>query len=194
MMLPVPADGVAPTTLPVAAHLALSPGKSKGLMSSRTPSNSGQPAPRLPEPDDSNPHIAEPRQGHTGSLLAFVSVLAVLGFGFWAALATYMGTGDANASGKTTTTPVVTKSATSAPVAAPVATDVSTTPAANSSGTPSRTATAAPSGAKVHVVGDGDSLYKIAQRYGTTVDAVMAANGFSDRSKILHVGDRLTIP
>jgi LysM repeat protein len=163
-------------------------------MSSRTPRNSAQPTSKPPEIDDSNPYIPEPKQGHTGSLLAFVSVLAVLGFGFWAALTTYMGTGDAKASGKTTTTPVATKAATSAPVAAPVATGVTTTPAANPSGTPSRTATAGPSGSKVHVVGDGDTLYKIAARYGTTVEAVMAANGFSDRSKILHVGDRLTIP
>jgi len=44
------------------------------------------------------------------------------------------------------------------------------------------------------VVGPGDTLTKIAQTYGTTVDAIMAANGITDRSKVLHVGDKLNIP
>jgi LysM repeat protein len=165
-------------------------------MSSRTPRGSGQSTPKPTETDEAYPHLPEPKQSHTGSLLAFVSVLAVLGFGFWTALTTYMGTGDGKTVAKPAATVVATRVATASPAAAvAAATSTSSTPSAAPSGTPAAgAATAGPSGSKVHVVGDGDTLYKIASRYGTTVEAVMAANGFSDRSKILHVGDRLTIP
>ncbi len=156
-------------------------------MSSRTARPTGKTAVQPPEPEDSYPHIPEPKQGHTGSLLAFVSVLAVLGFGLWTAVATLTGSGDKPAS-KPNPTPVVTRASAPAETAAPA-------PAATSpAGTPTRSATPAPGSGKVHVVGQGDTLTKIAQQYGTTVDAILAANGITDRSKILHIGDRLTIP
>lgn len=156
-------------------------------MSSRTPRSTGRGVSRPPEPEDSYPHVPEPKQSHTGSLLAFVSVLAVLGFGFWTAVATLTGSND-KPGAKAAPTTAATRVTTAAPTVAPTAA------AASPAGTPTRSPTAAPGSGRVHVVGEGDTLYRIAQRYGTTVEAIMAANGFTDRSKILHIGDRLTIP
>jgi LysM repeat protein len=45
----------------------------------------------------------------------------------------------------------------------------------------------------VHVVQPGQNLFRIALRYGTSVDAIMAANGLAD-SRTIHVGQRLIIP
>jgi hypothetical protein len=47
---------------------------------------------------------------------------------------------------------------------------------------------------RVHVVEGGDTLNRIAQRYGVTIDAIMQANGFTDRNRILRIGERLVIP
>jgi LysM repeat protein len=46
---------------------------------------------------------------------------------------------------------------------------------------------------QVHVVRRGDTLYSIARRYGTSVQAIMNANGLSNRN-FIWVGQRLTIP
>jgi LysM repeat protein len=43
-----------------------------------------------------------------------------------------------------------------------------------------------------HVVKPGENLFRIALRYSTTVDAVMAANGLTNR-RLIHVGQRLLI-
>ncbi len=48
-------------------------------------------------------------------------------------------------------------------------------------------------GSVVHVVQAGENLFRIALRYGVTVDAVVAANGLSSASHV-YVGQRLTIP
>ena len=48
-------------------------------------------------------------------------------------------------------------------------------------------------GTTVHVVQRGENLFRIALRYGVTVDALAAANGLSNTSRI-YVGQRLTIP
>lgn len=56
--------------------------------------------------------------------------------------------------------------------------------------------TAAPAHAQssvIHVVGWGDTLFSIARRYGMSVDAICAANGINDPTRI-YVGQRLTIP
>lgn len=45
----------------------------------------------------------------------------------------------------------------------------------------------------VHVVRRGETLFSIAQQYGTTVDAITHANGISDPRQI-YVGQRLIIP
>jgi LysM repeat protein len=47
--------------------------------------------------------------------------------------------------------------------------------------------------ARVHVVQRGDTLYSIARRYGTTVQAIMSANGLRN-GNFIWVGQRLTIP
>jgi LysM repeat protein len=52
----------------------------------------------------------------------------------------------------------------------------------------------APVQPRVHVVEGGDTLSRIAQRYGVTVDAIMQANGIPDRSRVLRIGERLAIP
>ncbi|MBU2488597.1 MAG: LysM peptidoglycan-binding domain-containing protein, partial [Proteobacteria bacterium] len=43
-----------------------------------------------------------------------------------------------------------------------------------------------------HVVQRGDSLWNLAQRYGTTVAAIQKANGLSGSS--LLIGQKLTVP
>ncbi len=45
----------------------------------------------------------------------------------------------------------------------------------------------------VHVVQAGENLFRLALRYGTTVEAIMAANGITDQHMI-YVGQRLVIP
>lgn len=52
----------------------------------------------------------------------------------------------------------------------------------------------APPQQRVHVVEGGDTLNRIAQRYGVTIDGIMQANGFTDRNRILRIGERLVIP
>ncbi len=52
----------------------------------------------------------------------------------------------------------------------------------------------APPQQRFHVVEGGDTLNRIAQRYGVTVEAIMQANGFTDRNRILRIGERLVIP
>jgi LysM repeat protein len=59
---------------------------------------------------------------------------------------------------------------------------------------PSPSPTAAPPTQRFHVVEGGDTLNRIAQKYGVTVDAIMQANGFTDRNRILRIGERLVIP
>jgi len=44
----------------------------------------------------------------------------------------------------------------------------------------------------VHVVQPGENLFRISLRYGTTVDAIVAANGLSGHT--VYVGQRLVIP
>jgi murein DD-endopeptidase MepM/ murein hydrolase activator NlpD len=58
--------------------------------------------------------------------------------------------------------------------------------------TPVRAQEAAPE-PSVYVVQPGDTLFNIAQRFGTTIDAIIAANGIADRSLIV-VGQELIIP
>jgi LysM repeat protein len=130
-----------------------------------------------------------------GNLLAILSVFAVLSFGAWTAIGTFTGTGGLPTALKPQVLPTVvpTKPAANAATSAPSAA-VASAPSAVPSGTPARVSTPAPGGSRVHVVGQGDTLYRIASLYGTTVEAIMAANGFTDRSKVLHIGDKLSIP
>ena len=45
----------------------------------------------------------------------------------------------------------------------------------------------------IHVVQPGENLFRIALRYGTTVDAIVAANGLTN-AQTIYVGQRLVIP
>lgn len=47
-------------------------------------------------------------------------------------------------------------------------------------------------GSTIYIVQWGDTLFSIANRFGTTVEALMAANGLT--SSLIYVGQRLTIP
>lgn len=53
--------------------------------------------------------------------------------------------------------------------------------------------TASASSCPIHVVQRGENLYRISLRYGTTVQAIAAANGIANPSRI-YVGQRLVIP
>jgi LysM repeat protein len=46
----------------------------------------------------------------------------------------------------------------------------------------------------VHVVAPDDTLFQLALRYGTTVEAIMAANDIERRTDPIRVGARLIIP
>jgi LysM repeat protein len=59
---------------------------------------------------------------------------------------------------------------------------------------PSPSPTLAPPQQRTHTVEGGDTLNRIAQRYGVSVEAIMQANGFTDRNRILRIGERLVIP
>ncbi len=48
-------------------------------------------------------------------------------------------------------------------------------------------------GSNTHVVQRGENLYRIASRYGTTVSAIVAANGLTNPNRI-YIGQRLVIP
>lgn len=86
-----------------------------------------------------------------------------------------------------TFTPEPSPTPTETPVPEPTATE---TP--EPTATPEASPTPLP-GPLTHTVARGDSLLAIAQRYGTTVSALTAANGITERT-ILRVGQELIVP
>ena len=72
--------------------------------------------------------------------------------------------------------------------AAPVATAPVTAPVA-----PPQVVASAPATIS-YTVQAGDTLDSIAQRHGVTTDAVMAANGYSQRDRVLYEGDKMQVP
>lgn len=59
--------------------------------------------------------------------------------------------------------------------------------------TPTAPAAPAPTGsAAIHTVAAGDTVYSIAQRHGTSVDAVLAANGLT-RASVIYPGQQLAL-
>ena len=77
----------------------------------------------------------------------------------------------------------------SAPAAPPTAAPAAAAPTAATQPSP----TTRP-GQKEYVVQAGDSLFAIAQRNNTTVDALVAANNLRSRDVTLNVGQKLIIP
>jgi sec-independent protein translocase protein TatA len=45
-----------------------------------------------------------------------------------------------------------------------------------------------------YVIVDGDTLETIAQHHHITVEELMAANGYSQRDRVLYAGDKLQLP
>jgi LysM repeat protein len=64
--------------------------------------------------------------------------------------------------------------------------------AAGTTPVPSATSTPQLQQGRIHVVQSGENLYRISLRYGTTVQAIMAANGLTNYN--IYVGQRLYIP
>jgi len=86
-----------------------------------------------------------------------------------------------------TATPTPEPTATASPTAVPTATVLPTrTPAPTRTPEPTPTPT-------VYVVEAGDVLGTIAQRFGTTIEAIAAANGISD-TDFIRIGQELVIP
>jgi len=55
-------------------------------------------------------------------------------------------------------------------------------------------AEATPAEPRVHVVRSGDTLVKLAERYGVAVAALVAENGMASASVVIRIGQRLVIP
>lgn len=163
-------------------------------MSSRNPRSSGGRVSRQLETEDGYPHIPQPKQGHFGHLLAFLSVIAVLGFGFWAAFNTMIETGGKPAPKAEATSPPTAMATPAALTPAPTAATAVGAASKVATGTPAPRATSAAGAPGFHEVQPGDTLFGIARRYDTTVDALMAANGITDRERMLRVGERLKLP
>lgn len=69
------------------------------------------------------------------------------------------------------------------------------TPSPTGTGTPSATATAAPSGTTVqYKVVAGDTLFALARRFNTTVDAILAANPSLQSRNLIFTGTTILIP
>ncbi|MHB8890575.1 MAG: LysM peptidoglycan-binding domain-containing protein [Candidatus Limnocylindrales bacterium] len=96
----------------------------------------------------------------------------------------------ASASPATTPTPVAPTSASPASSASPIGTPTSS---ASASAAPAPTVTPVPSTARTYKVKSGDTLGSIAAQFGTTVKAIVAANGIEDPS-LIRVGQVLIIP
>jgi LysM repeat protein len=96
--------------------------------------------------------------------------------------------------GQATATP--TQTATSTPTPTPTSTSTTPTPTgtpATATPTPTPTATLQPGQTVIYVVRSGDTLYSIARRFGTTVQAIVQINGITNPSRI-YAGQQLLIP
>jgi len=95
-----------------------------------------------------------------------------------------------------TATPTATPTATATPTPTPSGTPTKTatpTPTATKTVTPTPTASATPTPTvKTYIVVSGDTLQKIATKFGVTVSALKAANNLT--SDIIKIGQKLTIP
>ena len=127
-----------------------------------------------------------------GALAAFVSVGAVAAAAAGEGRLDFVGAALATPSPSPSATPTVTASPTASPTPtvtpSPSATPTPTPPPATVEPTPVPAPTP-----RSYVVQEGDTLAAIAQQFGTTVEAIQAANGIEDPDTIA-VGDVLVIP
>jgi len=100
------------------------------------------------------------------------------------ARATEMAGGETADATATATLPPPTDTATPLP---PTPTPLPTTPA------PTATPVPATGGTVTHVVQPGENLFRIALKYGTTVEEIASANGIANPS-LIKVGQTLTVP
>ena len=84
-----------------------------------------------------------------------------------------------------TQAPAPTAAAANTPVASST---VAPTPA------PEATATVAPGSVREHTVVAGDTLFALARRYESSVQAIVAANNLRDSNVTIQIGQRLIIP
>lgn len=134
------------------------------------------------------------RRAGPGRLVAVGAIAAVAAAGAVAVIAISMdeaatGAIEGSPSERVNTSPTPTRSprpsATATPTSVPTATPAPATPAPV---TPAPAPTP-----RTYVVQEGDTLAEIAQQFGSTVEAIQAANGIADPNAI-GVGDVLVIP
>jgi LysM repeat protein len=87
--------------------------------------------------------------------------------------------------------PAATAVAQAQPTAAPAAAQPTVAPTVAPTAVPQPTARP---NQREHTIQSGDSLWAISQRYGTTMDAIVAANNLPGRNAFLRVGQVLVIP
>ena len=144
------------------------------------------------------------RRAPTGPLLAIGAAGIALGVGGVAVATGVVGDGlgprATATSAPPSPSPTPTASPTPTPTASPTATPTPTTiPSPSPVPTPTPEPTSAPTEApppppqQTYVVQEDDTLAAIAERFGTTVSALQAANGIEDPDEIL-IGQVLVIP
>jgi LysM repeat protein len=82
---------------------------------------------------------------------------------------------------------------TSTPTPTPTTTSITAVPTYTPAPTTPTPIPSSPTGQGTHVVQRGENLFRIALRYGTTVEAVASANGIANPA-LIYVGQVLTIP
>jgi LysM repeat protein len=80
------------------------------------------------------------------------------------------------------------------PTAIPAPTATAVTVVAPQAAAPIRPPQVAESLPRTHVVEAGDTLFNIARRSGTTVDALVSVNDLGSRDAIIRIGQRLAVP
>ncbi|MFN0071392.1 MAG: LysM peptidoglycan-binding domain-containing protein [Chloroflexota bacterium] len=152
-------------------------------------------------------HYSRPaRRGggdHNATTLVIIIIVVALGLGLLYAVSSWLNAGAVSRNGSPTPAPAVASPTVSPPISAPVSSPAALpSPQGVVLGTPGTvviqgaapTPEPPPGARRTHRVAQGDTLARIAQQYGTTVDAIMRANNFTDRGRILRVGEELVIP
>ncbi|MGJ3240773.1 MAG: lamin tail domain-containing protein [Anaerolineae bacterium] len=66
--------------------------------------------------------------------------------------------------------------------------------AGNASSADGETDSSVPVGCIVHVVGEGDTIFGLAEDYGVNPFVMLEVNGFTEDTAFLNIGDELTVP